>query len=133
MYFHSYLKNHFGTSMLIFCHEATSTPPCHFPPHLIFIFILLLVVILLLLLLLLLLFIRWLAAYYTAASFRYSHYYVVLISESSTLLVGLGFVMKSSGDINWNGYRTIHPSNIELPRSLGSVVTSWNLPMHHCH
>lgn len=74
---------------------------------------------------------KWLAAYSTAASFRYSHYYVVLMSESSTLLVGLGFVMKSAGNINWNGYRTIHPSNIEIPRSLGSVVTSWNLPMHH--
>ena len=36
-----------------------------------------------------------------------------------------------SGDIDWSGYRIIHPLNIELPRSLSIVVTSWNIPMHH--
>ena len=27
-------------------------------------------------------------------------------------------------------FRVVRPLDIEIPRSLGTVVTSWNLPMH---
>ena len=88
---------------------------------------------------------RWLASYSAAASFRYSHYFVSLLSQSTTMLSGIG---KSSTD-DWyvhllsiptslyilfltsrSRFHVVNPLSIELPRSLGTVVTNWNLPMH---
>ena len=34
------------------------------------------------------------------------------------------------GEYQWCDYRVVHPLDVELPRSLSIVVTSWNLPMH---
>lgn len=75
-------------------------------------------------------FLRWLTAYSTAASFRYSHFFICLLSQCSILTAGLGFKLDSDGSVSWYEYRVARPLNVEIPRSLGVVVTSWNLPMH---
>ncbi|CAD5113528.1 DgyrCDS2690 [Dimorphilus gyrociliatus] len=62
---------------------------------------------------------KWLLAYRDAQSFRFSHYFVCFFSECTLLTSGIG------RDIT-----VVKPLNIELPRSLVEVVTSWNLPMH---
>ncbi|XP_047741081.1 protein-serine O-palmitoleoyltransferase porcupine isoform X2 [Hyalella azteca] len=61
---------------------------------------------------------RWSLAYRDALSFRLSHYFVCHMSEASALLGGLhvGPVARAH--------------HIELPRSMLSVVTYWNVPMH---
>ena len=69
-------------------------------------------------------------AYSTAASFRYSHFFVCLLSQCSLLVAGLGFSPQPDGSVSWYQFRVARPLNVEIPRSLGVVVTSWNLPMH---
>jgi len=62
---------------------------------------------------------RWVVAYRDALSFRLSHYFVSHLSEASASLGGIetGIVSRAQ--------------HIELPRSLLSVVTYWNIPMHN--
>lgn len=57
-------------------------------------------------------------AYRDALSFRLSHYFVCHLSEASAALGGVdvGVVARAQ--------------YVELPRSLLSVVTHWNVPMH---
>ena len=74
---------------------------------------------------------RWFAAYADAGSFRYSHYFVCYISECTAILSGLGSHNMPSGQLTWSQFRVVHPLDIEWPRSMPIVVTSWNLPMHH--
>lgn len=62
---------------------------------------------------------RWGLAYREALSFRFSHYFVSYLSETSALLAGL--------DMS----KVARPYFIELPRSLVEVVIYWNVPMHH--
>lgn len=89
---------------------------------------------------------RWLAAYSAAASFRFSHYFVSVLSQFGALSSGIG----RTGTDNWydcrdnimradlclisssfrSEFHVVRPLRIELPRSLGTVVTNWNLPMH---
>lgn len=68
---------------------------------------------------------KWLIAYRDAQSFRFSHYFVSFVSETTATLSGLGF-----SEVAW-GITVSKPHNIELPRSLVDVVTNWNLPMHY--
>ncbi|XP_064394949.1 protein-serine O-palmitoleoyltransferase porcupine-like [Halichondria panicea] len=79
---------------------------------------------------------KWLAAYSAAASFRFSHYFVSFLSESTVLAAGIGYqtsttsTHRSSTSYSWSDFAVVRPLFIELPRSLGTVVTNWNLPMH---
>ncbi|XP_071139797.1 protein-serine O-palmitoleoyltransferase porcupine-like [Mytilus edulis] len=68
---------------------------------------------------------KWLVAYRDAQSFRFSHYFICFVAETSATLAGLGFT-----EVMW-GLTVSKPQNIELPRSLVDVVTNWNLPMHY--
>jgi porcupine-like protein len=74
---------------------------------------------------------KWLTAYSSASSFRFSHFFVSLLSECSTIMSGLGYSVKSDGHVSWKGFRVVYPLDVEIPRSMGSLVTSWNIPMHH--
>ncbi|XP_038066332.1 protein-serine O-palmitoleoyltransferase porcupine-like [Patiria miniata] len=71
---------------------------------------------------------KWLDAYKDAMSFRFSHYFVSFVSESTSLALGLG-APKEGGNKHWE-LSVARPWHIELPRSLVQVVTNWNLPMH---
>ncbi|KAF2360412.1 Membrane bound O-acyl transferase MBOAT [Trinorchestia longiramus] len=62
---------------------------------------------------------RWALAYRDALSFRLSHYFVCHVSEASSLLGGV-----SVGPV-------ARAHHVEVPRSLLSVVTYWNIPMHN--
>ncbi|XP_022296962.2 protein-serine O-palmitoleoyltransferase porcupine-like isoform X1 [Crassostrea virginica] len=68
---------------------------------------------------------KWVLAYRDAQSFRFSHYFVCFVSETTTALAGI-----SPGDIDY-GVTVTKPLYVELPRSLVEVVTNWNLPMHN--
>ncbi|XP_071816823.1 protein-serine O-palmitoleoyltransferase porcupine-like [Apostichopus japonicus] len=72
---------------------------------------------------------KWLQAYRDAFSFRTSHYFVSYASEATAILVGFGET-RSDDKITWN-IPVARPWRVEIPRSLGEVVVSWNLPMHH--
>ncbi|XP_067951400.1 protein-serine O-palmitoleoyltransferase porcupine-like isoform X2 [Watersipora subatra] len=71
---------------------------------------------------------RWPDAYRDAQSFRMSHYFVCSLAEATLLLSGVG-EYNGDGELS-NHVQVSEPLNIELPRSLVEVVTSWNLPMH---
>ncbi|XP_022107837.1 protein-serine O-palmitoleoyltransferase porcupine-like isoform X2 [Acanthaster planci] len=71
---------------------------------------------------------KWLDAYKDAMSFRFSHYFVSFVSESTSLALGLG-APREGGNKYWE-LNVARPWHIELPRSLVQVVTNWNLPMH---
>lgn len=68
---------------------------------------------------------KWVQAYRDAQSFRFSHYFVCFVSETTASLAGI-----SPGDIEY-GVTVTRPLSVELPRSLVEVVTNWNLPMHN--
>lgn len=72
---------------------------------------------------------KWLRAFTIAASFRYSHYFVSYMSETTSVMCGLGFVESESGD-HWGGVAVARMENVEMPRSLVEVVTSWNMASH---
>eukprot|EP00731_Ephydatia_muelleri_P024150 Em0016g421a len=74
---------------------------------------------------------KWLAAFSAAMSFRYSHYFVCYISQFSVLAGGLGHIIEKDGTISWGSFTVIHLFAVEIPRSLSSVVTNWNIPMHN--
>ncbi|XP_019852943.1 PREDICTED: protein-serine O-palmitoleoyltransferase porcupine-like isoform X2 [Amphimedon queenslandica] len=73
---------------------------------------------------------KWFAAYSAAASFRYSHYFISFLSEATAILSGIGYKIEPAGTITWSKFRVTYPLDVEVPRSLGSLVNSWNIPMH---
>ncbi|XP_016415328.1 protein-serine O-palmitoleoyltransferase porcupine-like [Sinocyclocheilus rhinocerous] len=70
---------------------------------------------------------RWLHAYENAVSFHFSNYFVSYLSETTTVMAGAGF-SEHKDHIKWD-ITVAKPLNVELPRSMVEVVTSWNLPM----
>ncbi|XP_062502747.1 protein-serine O-palmitoleoyltransferase porcupine-like [Corticium candelabrum] len=72
---------------------------------------------------------KWLLAFTTAASFRYSHYFVSYLSEATSVMCGIGFVDTESGG-HWGGVTVARMEEVEMPRSLVEVVTSWNMASH---
>ncbi|XP_063064833.1 porcupine O-acyltransferase like [Engraulis encrasicolus] len=70
---------------------------------------------------------RWLDAYENAISFHYSHYFVSFLSETTTTLAGAGFT-DNKDNVKWD-MTVANPVNVELPRSMVEVVSSWNVPM----
>jgi hypothetical protein len=70
---------------------------------------------------------RFLVTYREALVFRCSHYFISFMSAAA--LSASGIEGKSSSDIF--GYQVTRPLDIEVPRSLVSVVISWNLPIHY--
>lgn len=64
---------------------------------------------------------RWFAAYSAATSFRYSHYFVSLLSECSTLAAGIGYQPQSDGSLTWYSLCT-NCSAIIQPQS---TILSW--------
>ncbi|XP_072537945.1 porcupine O-acyltransferase like [Salminus brasiliensis] len=70
---------------------------------------------------------RWLHAYENAVSFHFSNYFVSYLSETTIVMAGAGF-SEHKDNLKWD-ITVARPLNIELPRSMVEVVTSWNLPM----
>ncbi|XP_048872969.1 protein-serine O-palmitoleoyltransferase porcupine-like isoform X1 [Brienomyrus brachyistius] len=70
---------------------------------------------------------RWLHAYENAMSFHFSNYFVSYLSETTTTLAGAGFT-EDKDNLKWD-LTVARPLNVEFPRSMVEVVTSWNLPM----
>ncbi|XP_075898601.1 protein-serine O-palmitoleoyltransferase porcupine-like isoform X2 [Nelusetta ayraudi] len=71
--------------------------------------------------------IRWLLAYESTMSFHFSNYFVAYLSETTTTLAGARFTEEKE-NLKWD-MTVSKPLNIEFPRSMVEVVTSWNLPM----
>ncbi|XP_075394836.1 protein-serine O-palmitoleoyltransferase porcupine isoform X1 [Tenrec ecaudatus] len=72
---------------------------------------------------------RWLRAYESAVSFHFSNYFVGFLSEATATLAGAGFT-EEKDHLKWD-LTVSKPLNVELPRSMVEVVTSWNLPMSY--
>lgn len=70
---------------------------------------------------------KWLRAYENTSSFHFSNYFVGFLSEVTTVLSGAGFT-EEKDHVHWD-LSVSHPLNVEMPRSMVDVVTSWNLPM----
>jgi porcupine-like protein len=73
---------------------------------------------------------KWLAAYSAAASFRFSHYFVSFLSQSSTIASGMGYTLNQDTSVSWSSFHVVHPLSVEIPRSMPMIVTNWSLPMH---
>ncbi|XP_047391699.1 protein-serine O-palmitoleoyltransferase porcupine isoform X8 [Sciurus carolinensis] len=73
--------------------------------------------------------VRWLRAYESAVSFHFSNYFVGFLSEATATLAGAGFT-EEKDHLEWD-LTVSKPLNVELPRSMVEVVTSWNLPMSY--
>uniref|UniRef100_A0A9L0T030 Protein-serine O-palmitoleoyltransferase porcupine n=1 Tax=Equus caballus TaxID=9796 RepID=A0A9L0T030_HORSE len=71
----------------------------------------------------------WLRAYESAVSFHFSNYFVGFLSEATATLAGAGFT-EEKDHLEWD-LTVSKPLNVELPRSMVEVVTSWNLPMSY--
>ncbi|XP_045063114.1 protein-serine O-palmitoleoyltransferase porcupine-like [Coregonus clupeaformis] len=69
---------------------------------------------------------RWLHTYENAVSFHFSNYFVGHLSESITVLAGVGFT-EDKDNVKWD-LKVVKPLNVELARSMVLVVT-WNIPM----
>ncbi|XP_040851896.1 protein-serine O-palmitoleoyltransferase porcupine isoform X2 [Ochotona curzoniae] len=72
---------------------------------------------------------KWLRAYESAVSFHFSNYFVGFLSEGTATLAGSGF-SEHKDHLEWD-LTVSKPLNVELPRSMVEVVTSWNLPMSY--
>ncbi|KAM6976827.1 protein-serine O-palmitoleoyltransferase porcupine-like [Aplochiton taeniatus] len=72
---------------------------------------------------------KWLNAYENALSFHFSNYFVGHLSESTATLAGAGYTVEKD-NLKWD-MKVVTPLNVELPRSMVLVVTSWNIPMSH--
>ncbi|XP_050016870.1 protein-serine O-palmitoleoyltransferase porcupine isoform X1 [Alexandromys fortis] len=72
---------------------------------------------------------KWLRAYESAVSFHFSNYFVGFLSEATATLAGAGFT-EEKDHLEWD-LTVSRPLNVELPRSMVEVVTSWNLPMSY--
>ncbi|RXN34511.1 serine O-palmitoleoyltransferase porcupine-like protein [Labeo rohita] len=70
---------------------------------------------------------RWLQAYENTLSFHFSNYFVSYLGETTTTLAGAGFT-EEKDNLKWD-LTIAKPLNVEFPRSMVEVVTSWNLPM----
>lgn len=70
---------------------------------------------------------RWLQAYENTLSFHFSNYFVSYLGETTTTLAGAGF-REEKDNLKWD-MTIARPLNVEFPRSMVEVVTSWNLPM----
>ncbi|XP_026223914.1 protein-serine O-palmitoleoyltransferase porcupine-like [Anabas testudineus] len=70
---------------------------------------------------------KWLRAYENAVSFHFSNYFVGHLSESTSMLAGAGYT-EEKDNIRWD-MSVVKPLNVEMPRSMVLVVTSWNIPM----
>uniref|UniRef100_A0A3Q3LVA1 Protein-serine O-palmitoleoyltransferase porcupine-like n=1 Tax=Mastacembelus armatus TaxID=205130 RepID=A0A3Q3LVA1_9TELE len=70
---------------------------------------------------------RWLHAYENAVSFHFSNYFVGHLSEGTSMLAGAGFT-EEKDNIRWD-VSVVKPLQVEVPRSMVMVVTSWNIPM----
>ncbi|XP_057711666.1 protein-serine O-palmitoleoyltransferase porcupine-like [Corythoichthys intestinalis] len=70
---------------------------------------------------------KWLRAYENALSFHFSNYFVGHLSESTSMLAGAGHT-EEKDNIRWE-MKVVKPLNVEIPRSMVMVVTSWNIPM----
>ncbi|KTF91409.1 hypothetical protein cypCar_00009080 [Cyprinus carpio] len=70
---------------------------------------------------------RWLQAYENTLSFHFSNYFVSYLGEMTTTLAGAGFT-EEKDNLKWD-LTIAKPLNVEFPRSMFEVVTSWNLPM----
>ncbi|KAM4021295.1 protein-serine O-palmitoleoyltransferase porcupine isoform 3-T4 [Anomaloglossus baeobatrachus] len=70
---------------------------------------------------------KWLRAYENTSSFHFSNYFVGFLSEVTAVLSGAGFT-EEKDHIHWD-LSVSRPLNVEVPRSMVDVVTSWNLPM----
>uniref|UniRef100_A0A8C2G343 Porcupine O-acyltransferase n=1 Tax=Cyprinus carpio TaxID=7962 RepID=A0A8C2G343_CYPCA len=70
---------------------------------------------------------RWLQAYENTLSFHFSNYFVSYLGEMTTTLAGAGFT-EEKDNLKWD-LTIAKPLNVEFPRSMVEVVTSWNLPM----
>ncbi|KAL5286819.1 PORCN family protein [Megaselia abdita] len=68
---------------------------------------------------------KWIVAYRAALSFRSSHYFISFMSQAVISAAGM-----SSPSSNILGEQVTKPLDVEIPRSLNVVVTSWNIPMH---
>uniref|UniRef100_A0A8C1M546 Porcupine O-acyltransferase n=1 Tax=Cyprinus carpio TaxID=7962 RepID=A0A8C1M546_CYPCA len=71
--------------------------------------------------------IRWLQAYENTLSFHFSNYFVSYLGETTSTLAGAGFT-EEKDNLKWD-LTIAKPLNVEFPRSMVEVVTSWNLPM----
>ncbi|XP_069603995.1 protein-serine O-palmitoleoyltransferase porcupine isoform X3 [Ranitomeya imitator] len=71
--------------------------------------------------------VRWLRAYENTSSFHFSNYFVGFLSEVTAVLSGAGFT-EEKDHVQWD-LSVSQPLNVEIPRSMVDVVTSWNLPM----
>uniref|UniRef100_A0A4W4HHT3 Porcupine O-acyltransferase like n=1 Tax=Electrophorus electricus TaxID=8005 RepID=A0A4W4HHT3_ELEEL len=71
----------------------------------------------------------WLHAYENAVSFHFSNYFVSYLSETTIVMCGAGF-SEDKDNLKWD-ITVARPLNVELPRSMVEVVTSWNQPMSH--
>ncbi|XP_030640429.1 protein-serine O-palmitoleoyltransferase porcupine isoform X2 [Chanos chanos] len=71
--------------------------------------------------------IRWLLAYQNTLSFHFSNYFVSYLSDTTTTLAGAGFTEEKE-NLKWD-LVVVKPLNVEFPRSMVEVVTSWNIPM----
>uniref|UniRef100_A0A3Q2D047 Porcupine O-acyltransferase n=1 Tax=Cyprinodon variegatus TaxID=28743 RepID=A0A3Q2D047_CYPVA len=72
---------------------------------------------------------RWLLAYENTMSFHFSNYFVGYLGETTATLAGAGFT-EEKDNLKWD-LSVSKPLNIEFPRSMLEVVTSWNVPMSH--
>lgn len=70
--------------------------------------------------------VTFLSMYRDALTFRSSHYFVSFMS--AVMILASDIESKTSCDIL--GYQVTKPLDIELPRSLITVVISWNIPIH---
>ncbi|KAK7135961.1 hypothetical protein R3I94_014582 [Phoxinus phoxinus] len=70
---------------------------------------------------------KWLQAYENSLSFHFSNYFVSYLGETTTTLAGAGFT-EEKDNLKWD-MTIAKPLNVEFPRSMVEVVTSWNLPM----
>ncbi len=64
-------------------------------------------------------------------AYRSSHYFVSFAAEAGAIAAGFGCSVKGNevGRVTWS-LPVAEPHNVEVPRSLNEVVTSWNKPMH---
>ncbi|KAM4563725.1 protein-serine O-palmitoleoyltransferase porcupine-like isoform 3-T4 [Odontesthes bonariensis] len=70
---------------------------------------------------------KWLLAYENTMSFHFSNYFVGYLSETTATLAGAGFTEEKE-NLKWD-MSVSKPLDIEFPRSMVEVVTSWNQPM----
>lgn len=68
---------------------------------------------------------KWINAYRDAMSYRFSHYFVIFLSQSMMLMGGY---QEENNKVL--GYTITKPWQIEVPRSLVGVVVVWNISMH---